>query len=262
MLTRVLLAALCLLLPSLASSQGVKIVDAEGCISGRPCAYGIPLPKPDRPIYQIDGEGCVVGDPCPWRGWRANRETEESRSRVDPRSGNSYLTTRNPDGTTDVRGYNANTGSHWDQHIDPGARSQSGHNKFGQPWAAGLGIVPEQPRGPWVLDHEPTVVIEPTEFEKRREAFFGRPMNSPSSDSSTDRGLIGKPGGQPLSDDELLLSAEAQRQRERELSTQGVLMKMQPASLVEAARAASRQKCLALADGEARTSCLESTAGK
>ena len=47
---------------------------------------------------------------------------------------NVYRTRRNTDGTTDVFGSNARTGSKWTQHFDPNRNLQSGTGKDGRPW--------------------------------------------------------------------------------------------------------------------------------
>src|SRR5258705_13912051 len=111
MRTKLFLAAFCALLPTLAFGQGVApySVDADGCIVGRPCAFGVPLPPPNTGIYSVDADGCVVGQPCPYRGWRNNKST----TTVDRPSGNVYQTKRNADGTTDTLGFNPNTGARW-----------------------------------------------------------------------------------------------------------------------------------------------------
>lgn len=115
----------------------------------------MPLPAPpNQTNYAVDADGCVVGQPCPYRGWRTG-----TSATTDGLSGNVYQKRRNADGTTDVFGFNAHTGSHWDQHYDPNLGQQSGHTKNGQPWTGQL--VP--PLGP--LDRERPRVEPPAPRE-------------------------------------------------------------------------------------------------
>jgi hypothetical protein len=131
MLRKVLVGVFLALLPSLAFGQSV---DRDGCISGQPCAYGVPLPAPAQGMYQVDSDGCLVGQPCPYRGWRKATKTSERTF-----SDNIYLPTKhNPDGSSDVVGSNPHTGAQWDQHYEPNLGLQSGHRKGGQPWTGRL----------------------------------------------------------------------------------------------------------------------------
>ena len=105
----------CASIPSLAFAQGTYVVDASGCIVGRPCAHGVPLPPPKQGVYAVDADGCVIGQPCPWRGLQ-----HTTTPPTDRRSGKFELDERRiPRGSRDVDWFNDDTGSLWDRRLAP-----------------------------------------------------------------------------------------------------------------------------------------------
>jgi len=223
------------LLPVLAFGQSVQV---DGCISGRPCAFGVPLPQPtNTDTYGVDADGCMVGQPCPWRAWRASGSTTTDRP-----AENVYRTRRNTDGTTDVFGSNARTGSKWTQHYDPNRNLQSGTLKDGRPWGPAR-LAPPFGNGPdrafdFGLDEPPNVVYEPSEQHDRRMEEL----------SALDE--------QKQFNEYARLAAEARVQRDR-LTMALIKSRMQPGVLVDVARAAARQRSLALTDVNARDACMK-----
>jgi hypothetical protein len=222
------------LLPALAFGQSVQV---DGCISGRPCAFGLPLPPPtNTDTYGVDADGCVVGQPCPWRAWRASGSTTTDRL-----AENVYRTRRNADGTTDVFGSNARTGSQWDQHIDASRNLQFGHNKVGQLWTAPLNTPS------YATDEPMEVVFAPSEHDRWLEDWWKKVSKAKSVPPS------------PPDFDEQKFKDEYAREPQRQLSVFTARMKfrMQDGSIVQAARTAARQRCLALTEVNARGACMK-----
>lgn len=246
MVVRLVLGIFCALLPTVVFGQGSSYsIDKDGCISGRPCAFGVPLPPPDQGIYAVDKDGCVVGQPCPWRGWRTITPTSSTKETTDWRSGNVYQTKRNPDGTTDVFGSNRSTGSLWEQHIDPNANFQYGYNNRGQFWAAPLSA----PASNGAIDWPPNVVFAPNEQWRTRLNFVPTPPLLKPSISPT--------GSANFETEQKIRDDYARRKQDEQRAIIGRIMsRMQDGSIVEVARAAARQRCLKLQDENARDACM------
>jgi hypothetical protein len=244
-----------LLLPAVAAGQGSYAVDANGCIVGRPCAFGVPLPAPTQGTYAVDGEGCVIGQPCSWRGWR----TDTTKTSIDRTSGNVYETTRHPDGTTDSKNFNLRTGSIWDQHTDARTNVEYGHDKSGRFWSAPLTAprfdAPETSApGPDIL--LPTNELEPSAHDIWLKNWWnsrGQPLasNFNGQDWSTANGAEQR---QQLFE---AYAQEAATQRERDHDISAVLSRMQPGSLAAAARSVAHDRCVALPNEIERASCIE-----
>ena len=268
--TIALLIAVIGLAPSPARGQGAYSTDKDGCIVGRPCAYGIPQ-APPQGAYSVDADGCVVGQPCPWRGWKTEKRTADTET-IDERSGNRYSKHRNPDGTTDVYGSNTNTGSQWEKHLDPAHGVQSDHNKrgevsverlappFGRPQAFAPNFEPS-----FAPDATPTVAFEPSIHDRQIE----RSQNLNGRIGVTREPRAGhRVAGGGTAVTESTADAEQQEAWERFVREQQseherlaglgvVLSNMDSQSLVTAARTAARQRC-ATEPGEAeRAACLQ-----
>ena len=244
-------------LPSVAFAQGIKIVDADGCIVGRPCANGVPLPAlTNKGIWQIDTDGCVVGEPCPWR--RQRQKPEDNTTTTVDWAGNIRHTTRNADGTTDQVGLNPRTGSEWTHHWRPDENLQFGVNKLGRPFSAPI-TTPALSRGPssgpvsaWQADVGPRILYQPSANDTWLAEWWRRPLNGPFDSQGASRNSLGAVPSD-VSIEEQVLS----RQAAREGALLGVVLsQMRPGSLAEAARAAARQRCLPLTDGKALNACL------
>ena len=242
-------------LPSVAFAQGIKIVDAEGCIVGQPCANGVPLPAPtNKGIWQIDTDGCVVGEPCPWR--RQRPKLEDNTTTTVDWADNILRTTRNADGTTDIVGFNPRTGSKWSQHLRPDENRQFGVDKLGRPFSApittpALSRDPSSgPKSAWRADFAPSIVFQPSANDTWLEEWWRRPLNGPF-DSPTTRNSL-----RALSSD-ISIEEQALQEAAREGALLSlVLSQMRPGSLAEAARATARQRCLPLTDVKALNACL------
>ena len=244
-------AVFCALIPSLAIAQSIR---ADGCISGQPCAYGVPLPPPNQDTYSVDADGCLVGQPCPYRGWRTSTKTADSPS------DNFYLVKHNFDGTTDVVGSNSRTGAQWDQHYDPNLGVQSGHNKAGQSWTGRLvppfGTASTSPVG-FAPDEPLNSVYEPSDRDRSQadNLSTGGRVESKPMRSSVSQGIASFDERKFL--DNYARQLAAQEEARRDALTMAVIKsRMRPEFLVEAARAAARQRCLAVADEAQRTACL------
>jgi hypothetical protein len=231
------------LLPWAAFGQGTVVTDADGCVHGRPCAYGVPLPAPNQGTYIVDTDGCVSGQPCPWRGWRSKGYT----TTTDPMSGNVYQKQRNADGTTDVLGSNARTGSQWDQHYDPGQGLQSGHNKDGQTWTAPL----VQPFGKTLSPSFDFGAGPPNSLDESGEGVRAQLKQEP--DAAPSAPSINETQRQAFEAEVARQEAERRDMVMRAL----VLSRMQPGVLAEAAaRAAAQRRCSAITNVSAREACL------
>jgi hypothetical protein len=235
---RIVLSALCALLPSVALGQGTYAVNKNGCIVGLPCAYGVPLPPPpNQAIYAVDGDGCVIGQACPWR--------PTTKTTIDSQSRNVYSTRHNMDGTTDVFGSNPFTGSQWDKHIDPRLNLQTDHNKFGQERVSPLHTSMHNDTTGWA----PSFVTEPVEY--------GHPRRQPWSNAgAVEREPASASSAQETGTSDGLDIAEYLAQQERYAAMAIITSQMRPGSIAEAARAAARQRCVAVADANARTACV------
>jgi hypothetical protein len=256
MLKKLVLGVLFALLPLIAFGQGVApyTVDADGCIVGRPCAYGVPLPPPNMGVYSVDADGCLVGEPCPYRGWRNKNNT--AKTTVDPRSGNVYETKHKTDGTTDVFGSNARTGSKWEQHIDPSLNLQFGRDKFGKPWVAPLtspssSETADNAFGP-ETDEPLGLVYAPSEHEYWQKEWWatGGTMKAKSAPSSS--------AESSAVDDQQSFDEYVRERAQREYTASVALIvsRMQPGLLAAAAKAAARERCLGMTDGNARQECI------
>jgi hypothetical protein len=206
--------------------------------------------------YAVDQDGCIVDQPCPWRDLRTNPST--TKTTTDLRSGNTYLTTRNPDGKIDLFGSNARTGSTWDQTIDPATNSQYGHNKRGQFWSAPLTTPGNYVDGYWnpAFDIPPTIVFERSEHD-RWVAEWERTGGTMETRRAPQAAASPAPLGNAFDEEKFLQDYRAvQERRQHDAMIGFIKAQMNPALLVEAARAAARQQCMKIAVQTERDACL------
>jgi hypothetical protein len=231
-LRRLFLTVACALLPLAAFGQNVlafgpNVLDPDGCIVGFPCTARL-LQPPDNPAYRVQGYDCAVDqrEPCRWH------------NDPDTGSGNVYQTRRNADGTTDVSGSNAKTGSKWNQHYDPNRGVQSGHGKNGQQWTGRLA---------------PPFGTAPRSFRSGSDerVDLGSELNQTTeAEQQTTRDEAARELAEQQQE------WERERQREAAINFGHVMSRMQPGVLAGAAKAAARQRCFGLTDVNARDACL------
>jgi hypothetical protein len=237
-----LIAAFCALVPSSAIAQGgSQVVDAQGCIVGRPCDHGRPLPAPTSQgtSWSVDADGCLVGKPCSYRDVRPTPTT------LTDRSGNKYVTEHNADGTTVETGSNAHTGSRWTNTQDPAANVQYGIDKSGRRWSAPLHTYSSG----YLTNDTPTVDDFPTADVSR-----GASAPAPTAGSGSSKVNANDPDGW-----------EDFYRRQRGPDPSGgavgrVLQNMRPGSLAEAARSTAHKRCLTSTDERVRVAACTKAA--
>jgi hypothetical protein len=231
-LRKLFLTVACTFIPFVAFGQSV--LPADGCIAGFPCTARLLRPA-DDPAYRVAGYDCAVDqrEPCRWH------------NDLDTTSGNVYQTRRNADGTTDVSGSNAKTGSTWDQHYDPSRGFQSGHRKNGQPWTGRL-------VAPFGNAHNGGYVYADRFAQEENQNYADIEPPTPS---------ITEAEPQAIHDEYARELAERQREAEQERETlinrALAMSRMQPGVLAAAARAAARQRCVGVTDANARDACAK-----
>jgi hypothetical protein len=232
-LKRLFLVVVCAVLPTVVFAQNINVLPADGCIAGFPCTSRL-LQPPDDPAYRVEGYDCADGQrqPCRWHN------PTDTRTTIDQLSGNVYQTRRNADGTTDVSGSNAKTGSKWNQHYDPNRGVQSGHGKNGQQWTGRLA---------------PPFGTAPRSFRSGSDerVDLGSELNQTTeAEQQTTRDEAARDLAEQQQE------WERERQREAAINFGHVMSRMQPGVLAGAAKAAARQRCFGLTDVNARDACL------
>ena len=221
MLPKMVLGVFCVLAPSLAFGQVITIIEADGCIAAQPCA---------------------------WRGWRAGTTPTIER----PSGGLKLGERRNPDGTTDVDWANLRTGSRWNQHFDPSHDLQSGHNKFGDAYSARLappfGTAPYGAFG-FGNDFPSGLVVEPSEHDRWMADWWSQNTGHARFAATP---TVPDAVQQPFLEHRARELADSHKQALIGL----VLSHMRDGSIVVAARAAARQRCLKDQDENLRNACM------